>query len=93
MPPDSELGEVYRALGRIEGRLQAVEQRADRDSLALKEFMTSLSSKVETMSSSIEDLRMSREKQRGGVMMLACVAGGAASLGGLIASYLRMLFP
>lgn len=92
MAPDSELGEVYRTLGRIEGRVQALEKRADRDSSAMKDAMETLLHKIEDMSASIEDLRMSRAQQRGGFAMLALMCGGAATFGGLIASWFRILF-
>lgn len=92
MAPDSELGDVYRALGRIEGRLQAVEQRSDQQSADIKETMTSLTAKIEAMSDVIEELRLDRARQRGGFAMLALMCGGAATAGGLIASWFRILF-
>lgn len=93
MAPDSEMGELNRALGRIEGRLQAVEMRADRDGEAMQDAMATLLGKVETLTSSIEDLRLSRARWRGGYATLAAVTGGAATLGGVVATSLRLIFP
>lgn len=93
MAPDSELGEVYRALGRIEGRLQAVEQRADRDGVAMKDAMATLLTKVEDLTASVEDLRLSRARWRGGYASLTVISGAAATLGGLVAASLRLIFP
>lgn len=78
MPVD-EISELMRILGRIEGAVAELSRRAD-----------SSDGQIAVIASAVQDLKLTRERARGGYIVLASVAGAAATIGGVIAKFLRV---